>query len=69
MVKSRKETVPVLPVFEGKLKLYGGNIHTGRWNDHISFFTTVIIMFKKPSEVQKWYLLASVGLFVYLAAN
>ena len=35
----------------------------------ISFFTTVVIMGKKPSEVQKWYLLASVGLFVYLSAN
>ena len=35
----------------------------------ISFLTTVIILTKRPSEVQKWYLLASVGVFAYLAAN
>ena len=34
-----------------------------------AFVSAVIIMGKRPSEVQKWYALAAVGLFIYMTAN
>ena len=35
----------------------------------ISFVSMVILLNKRPSEVQKWYLTASSAIFVYMAAN
>ena len=35
----------------------------------ISFVSVIIIMTKRPSEAQKWYLLATAAIFVYMAAN
>lgn len=35
----------------------------------ISLVSIILILGKRPSEVQKWYLLATVGMLVYLVAN
>ena len=35
----------------------------------VAFISTIIIMKSRPSEAQKWFMLATIGVFVYMTAN